>query len=154
MAKTQQQRSADCADRRKARGEEELRMRTLAGTRQCLADLMRWHGIEEQGEAMTLMLHHLHALGPEGSAPYFAPPALHITALSKSVERKFIEKSLLMIRRDPGDEIVEPDPIWRKTDGGEDKRSIKASYPISTQGTTLLRPADRRIPLDNRPAQS
>ncbi|WP_462383313.1 hypothetical protein [Pseudomonas sp. Marseille-QA0892] len=89
MAKTQQQRSSDCADRRKARGEEELRMRTLAGTRQCLADLMRWHGIEEQGEAMTLMLHHLHALGPKVSASYFASPR-HEISISPNVERKLM----------------------------------------------------------------
>ncbi|WP_462383319.1 hypothetical protein [Pseudomonas sp. Marseille-QA0892] len=89
MAKTQAERSAATAAKRKARGEEELRMRTLPGTRQCLADLMRWHGIEEQGEAMTLMLHHLHALGPEGSAPYFTSPR-HETSISLNVERKLM----------------------------------------------------------------
>lgn len=102
MAKTQQQRSADCADRRKARGEEELRMRTLAGTRQCLADLMRWHGIEEQGEAMTLMLHHLHALGPEGSAPFLSSPR-HEISISPSVERKLMlayQREALRITQD------------------------------------------------------
>lgn len=107
MAKTQQQRSADCADRRKARGEEELRMRTLAGTRQCLADLMRWHGIEEQGEAMTLMLHHLHALGPEGSAPFLSSPR-HEISISPNVALAFSRKSLLMLQADPGDEILAP----------------------------------------------
>lgn len=66
MAASQQDRSAKTASKRKSVGEEELRMRTRQGTRNVLAELMEWHGIEEQGEAMTLALHHLHALGPEG----------------------------------------------------------------------------------------
>ncbi|WP_339441355.1 hypothetical protein [Pseudomonas proteolytica] len=68
MAAAQKERSA------KTRVEEELRLHTMAGTRQALADLMAWHGIEEQGEAMTLMIHHLHGLGPAGSAQFLAPP--------------------------------------------------------------------------------
>ena len=66
MAAAQKERSAKTAARRKTRGEEELRLHTMSGTRQALADLMAWHGIEEQGEAMTLMIHHLHGLGPAG----------------------------------------------------------------------------------------
>ena len=48
----------------------------IAGTQQALADLMAWYGIEEQGEEMTLMIHHLHALGPQKSAPMLTPPVL------------------------------------------------------------------------------
>lgn len=79
MAATPKERSEKTASKRKARGEEELRMHAMAGTRQVLADLMQWHQINEQGEAMTLALHHLHALGPKGSAPFFAPPRHEIT---------------------------------------------------------------------------
>ena len=49
-------------------------MHALADTRQVLADLMERHQIEEQGEAMTLVLHHRHALGPARSAPFFTSP--------------------------------------------------------------------------------
>lgn len=87
MAAAQKERSAKTAAKRKSRGEEELRMYALAGTRQVLADLMAWNGIEEQGEAMTLALHHLHALGPAGSAPFFAPPRHEIT-ISENVSHK------------------------------------------------------------------
>lgn len=87
MAASQKDRSAKTAAKRKSRGEEELRMHAMAGTRQVLADLMEWHQIEEQGEAMTLALHHLHALGPAGSAPFFAPPRHEIT-ISENVSRK------------------------------------------------------------------
>lgn len=48
---------------------------------------MAWHGIEEQGEAMTLMIHHLHALGPVGSAPFFAPPR-HEYVIPENVSAK------------------------------------------------------------------
>lgn len=43
------ERSEKATAKRKSRGEEELRMHALAGTRQVLADLMTWHKVEEQG---------------------------------------------------------------------------------------------------------
>lgn len=87
MAAAQKERSAKTAAKRKSRGEEELRLHTMAGTRQALADLMAWNGIEEQGEAMTLMIHHLHGLGPAGSARFLAPPRHEIT-ISENVSAK------------------------------------------------------------------
>jgi hypothetical protein len=74
MAAEPKERSAKTAARRKTRGEEEIRLHCMAGTRQALAELMAWSGIEEQGEAITLMIHHLHALGPQKSAPLLSPP--------------------------------------------------------------------------------
>jgi len=74
MAAEQKERSAKAATKRKARGEEEIRLHCMAGTRQALAELMAWSGIEEQGEAITLMIHHLHALGPQKSALLLTPP--------------------------------------------------------------------------------
>lgn len=87
MAKSNAERSEKAATKRKQRGEEELRMHALAGTRQVLADLMEWHQIDEQGEAMTLALHRLHALGPTCSAPFFEPPR-HEIKISENVSRK------------------------------------------------------------------
>jgi hypothetical protein len=107
MAVAQKDRSAKTAARRKARGEEELRMHAMAGTRQALADLMAWHGIEEQGEAITLMIHHLHALGPQKSAPLLAPPR-HVYEIPENVSLAFHRKSMLMIQQDSGDEIIAP----------------------------------------------
>lgn len=74
MAKSNADRSAKAAAKRKERGEEEIRLHCLPGTRQALAELMAWSGIEEQGEAITLMIHHLHALGPQKSAPLLSAP--------------------------------------------------------------------------------
>jgi hypothetical protein len=107
MAASQAERSAKAANKRKAKGSEELRMHAMEGTRTALAELMEWHDIKEQGEAMTLMIHHLHGLGPTGSAPFFAAPR-HIFVIKQNVARLFDQKSMLMIQKDPGDEILSP----------------------------------------------
>jgi len=108
MATSQADRSAKAANKRKEKGSEELRMHAMLGTRTALAELMEWHGLEEQGEAMTLMIHHLHSLGPKGSAPFLTAPR-HVFVLKQNVARLFDQKSLLMIQKDPGDEIIGPD---------------------------------------------
>ena len=87
MAVAQKERSAKTAARRKSRGEEEIRLHCMAGTRQALAELMAWSGIEEQGEAITLMIHHLHAMGPQKALPLLTPPRHEIT-VSPTVARK------------------------------------------------------------------
>lgn len=108
MAAAQKDRSAKTAARRKTRGEEEIRLHCMAGTRQALAELMAWSGIEEQGEAITLMIHHLHAIGPQKCLPMLDPPR-HEIEISQNVAREFRNKSLLAIQKDPGDEVIEPD---------------------------------------------
>lgn len=87
MAAAQKDRSAKTAAKRKSRGEEEIRLHCMAGTRQALAELMAWSGIEEQGEAITLMIHHLHAMGPQKALPLLTPPRHEIT-VSPTVARK------------------------------------------------------------------
>ncbi|QVN09504.1 hypothetical protein JYG35_12790 [Pseudomonas rhodesiae] len=101
MAKTVQERSAKTARKRVALAEEELRLRVRPGTRQALADLMEWSGITEQGEAMTLIIHHLHALGRGGALPLLEIPRHEIT-VSNIVALEFQRKSMLMIQQNPG----------------------------------------------------
>ena len=79
MAKTVQERSAKAAQKRIAVQEEEMRLRVRPGTRQALADLMEWSGITEQGETMTLIIHHLDGLGSGGPLPLLEPPRHEIT---------------------------------------------------------------------------
>ncbi|QQD56709.1 hypothetical protein MHB_0010830 [Pseudomonas fluorescens BBc6R8] len=107
MAKTSQERSAKTARKRVANAEEELRLRVRPGTRQALADLMEWSGITEQGEAMTLMIHHLHAMGSAKCQPLLNPPR-HEIEISENVAREFRNQSLAELKRDPGDEIIGP----------------------------------------------
>lgn len=106
-AVSQKERSAKSAKKRVALAEEELRLRVRPGTRQALVDLMEWSGISEQGEAMTLMIHHLHAMGSTRCQPLLNPPR-HNVQISENVAREFRNKSLFAIQNDPGDEIIEP----------------------------------------------
>lgn len=110
MAAAQKERSAKTAARRKTRGEEEIRLHCMAGTRQALAELMVWSGIEEQGEAITLMIHRLHELGPQKCLPMLDPPRHEIT-VSPSVSRRLqqfrigreLRSSGMMLGDDPDD---------------------------------------------------
>lgn len=88
MAKSNAERSAKAAAKKKSRGEEEIRLHCLPGTRQALAELMAWSGIEEQGEAITLMIHHLHGLGPGGALPLLEPPPRHAYVIPENVARR------------------------------------------------------------------
>jgi hypothetical protein len=87
MAKSNAERQEKSAAKRKSRGEVEVRFHTLPATRQALAELMAWSGIEEPGEAMTLMIHHLHGLGPGGALPLLIPPR-HEYVIPENVSRK------------------------------------------------------------------
>lgn len=107
MALTQKQRDERTALKRQKAGEEELRLRVRPGTKQALSELMEWASIEEQGEALTLMIHHLHALGPGGALPMLEIPRHEIT-VSNIVALEFHRKSMLMIQQDPGDEVISP----------------------------------------------
>jgi hypothetical protein len=88
MAKSNAERSEKAAAKRKSRGEEEIRLHCLPGTRQALAELMEWSGIEEQGEAITLMIHHLHGLGPGSALPLLEPPPRHEYVMPENVSQK------------------------------------------------------------------
>lgn len=107
MAMSQQARD----EKRRAKAaklqEEDLRLKVRPRTKQALLELMEWAGIEEQGEAMTLMIHHLHALGPERAVLFLTPPR-HKYEVSQSVALEFSRKSLLMIQQDSGDQVFAP----------------------------------------------
>lgn len=85
--------------------EEDLRLKVRPGTKQILLELMEWAGIEEQGEAMTLMIHHLHALGPGGARPLLEPPRHEIT-VSPAVARKLQQFSAAQALRLGRDQIL------------------------------------------------
>ncbi|MDE4538041.1 hypothetical protein GIB19_12515 [Pseudomonas sp. ITEM 17296] len=87
MAMTQQERDEKRRAKAERLQEEDLRLKVRPGTKQALLELMEWAGIEEQGEAMTLMIHHLHGLGPGGALPLLEPPRHEIT-VSPDVARK------------------------------------------------------------------
>lgn len=108
MAMNQQQRDQRRHAKAAALQEEDLRLKIRPGTKQALAELMQWAEIEEQGEALTLMIHHLHGLGPNRALALLEVPR-HEYVPTRSVALAFERKSMLMIQLDPGDEVIEPD---------------------------------------------
>lgn len=60
---TQKERSAKSALNRAVKREVEIRLSVCAGTKSALYELMAWSELEEQGEALTLAIHHLHGKG-------------------------------------------------------------------------------------------
>ncbi|WP_110993098.1 hypothetical protein [Pseudomonas sichuanensis] len=87
MAMTQQQRD----EKRRAKAgrlqEEDLRMKARAGTRQALNDIKAWAEVEENGEAMTLLIHRIHELGPEAARHFLSAPR-HEISISRIVAQK------------------------------------------------------------------
>jgi len=79
MAMDQKQRDARRHDKAARLQEEDLRLKVRPGTKQALAELMRWAGIEEQGEALTVMIHRMHELGPDRALPLLEVPRHKIT---------------------------------------------------------------------------
>ena len=104
MALTQKQRD----DRRRLKAaklqEEDLRLKVRPGTKQALLELMEWAGIEEQGEAMTLMIHRLHELTRDEAVKLLKPPR-HTIAISRSVALKLDQFRLRRELRAPGLEL-------------------------------------------------
>ena len=103
MAMNQQERSARTAAKRAAAGEVELRHKVRAGIRAMLADLMRWHGIEEVSEAVQLLAlntRHLELLPPEPGTEllrHYARPGLmlKLSALASDAEVSLVVESLI-----------------------------------------------------------
>ncbi|WXL23956.1 hypothetical protein WG219_11375 [Ectopseudomonas mendocina] len=87
MALKQSERDARTAAKRAANAETELRHRVRPGIKAKLVDLMQWHGIEEQAEAIQLLIMNAHSLGPEGSGALLQVPRHEIT-ISENVARK------------------------------------------------------------------
>ncbi|MFK0033076.1 hypothetical protein [Pseudomonas monteilii] len=106
MAMTPQERDEKRKKKEAKAGIEELRMKARAGTRQALAEIMQWAEVEENGEAMTLLIHRIHELGPEAARHFLSAPR-HEIKLSSSVVRKLDQFRLSRELRAPGLELGE-----------------------------------------------
>ncbi|MGV8567635.1 MAG: hypothetical protein ACWA7E_06350 [Pseudomonas asiatica] len=110
MAMSQQERDQKRRAKASKHGEEDLRMKARAGTRQALAEIMQWAEVEENGEAMTLLIHRIHELGPEAARHFLSAPRHEIVIsnyVAQSLERFRISRELrtpgLMLGDDPDD---------------------------------------------------
>ena len=87
MALTQQQRDEKRRKKAEAAQEEDLRLKVRPGTRQALAEIKQWTSVEENGEAMTLLIHRIHELGPEAARHFLSAPR-HEIVVSDFVARR------------------------------------------------------------------
>ena len=102
MGMTQKERDQRRHDKAARLQEEDLRLKVRPGTKQALAELMQWADIEEQGEALTLMIHRLHELGPDRALPLLEVPRNEIT-VSPVVARRLelaCQREALRVCRD------------------------------------------------------
>ncbi len=67
--------------------EEDLRLKVRPGTKQALTEIKTWASVEENGEAMTLMIHRIHELGPEAARHFLSAPR-HEIVVSDFVARR------------------------------------------------------------------
>lgn len=93
-ALTQQERSARSASKRAAVGEVELHHRVRPGIRAMLAELMAWHGIEEQAEAIQL-------LALNADSVQLLPPAADVELLRHRAQRGLVAKLESLAGGDP-----------------------------------------------------
>ncbi|MNH02160.1 hypothetical protein D3C76_358190 [compost metagenome] len=110
MALTQQQRDEKRRKKAEAAQEEDLRLKVRPGTRQALAEIKEWAKVAENGEAMTLLIHRIHELGPEAARHFLSAPR-HEIVISKYVEQSLerfrlsreLRAPALMLGDDPDD---------------------------------------------------
>lgn len=110
MALTPQQRDDKRKKKEAKAGVEELRMKARSGTRQAPTEIMQWADVEENGEAMTLLIHRIHELGPEAARHFLSAPR-HEIVISKYVEQSLerfrlsreLRAPALMLGDDPDD---------------------------------------------------
>ncbi|WP_280041175.1 hypothetical protein [Pseudomonas sp. Hg5Tf] len=105
MAMTPQERDERRREKAALLGEQDLRFKVTTSHASQLADLMAWDEIEESGEALTLMIHQVHAIGRERFL-FFAGCA-HLEIDSKAVEPINRTELRLMARRGTVDALEE-----------------------------------------------
>ncbi|MFG0461514.1 hypothetical protein ACF8GG_19615 [Pseudomonas sp. yb_1] len=100
MAMSQQERDQKRRAKASKHGEEDLRMKARAGTRQALAEIMQWAEVEENGEAMTLLIHRIHELGPEAARHFLSAPR-HEIVVSDFVAQRLDQFRIARQMREP-----------------------------------------------------
>ena len=108
MALTQQQRDEKRRAKAERFQEEDLRMKVRPGTRQALDEIKDWARVSENGEAMTLLIHRIHELGPEAARHFLSAPH-HEIVVSDFVARRLDQFRIGRERRAP-DLMLGDDP--------------------------------------------
>ena len=82
--------AAKCRDYR-ARQPRKLALPMPAGTERALAELMEWHGFDDEREAITTFIHRLHEMGEDGSRKAFEVLRHHYQPPEEVAQRLYAE---------------------------------------------------------------
>nr|WP_238348360.1 hypothetical protein [Pseudomonas sp. RW10S2] len=85
---------------------ESLRLSARKRTGQHLRAICGWADAT-QGQIIEALVHGIHVLGRQHATKFLTPPR-HEISISPRLALAFDRKSMLMIRHDPGDEIIAP----------------------------------------------
>lgn len=96
MAMTQQERDAKRKEKANRLHEEDLRLKVIPSTKASLASLMDWEGIDEQGEALTLLIHSVQGKGR------FSVSRMTGFSLHRIEPSDFVERADLRLKAMPG----------------------------------------------------
>lgn len=100
MAKTQKQRDDERRDKEAKAQVEDLRLKVRQGTKQALTEIKAWANVEENGEAMTLLIHRIHELGPEAARHFLSAPR-HEIVVSDFVAQRLDQFRIARQMREP-----------------------------------------------------
>ncbi|WP_327440246.1 hypothetical protein [Pseudomonas donghuensis] len=104
--------SADYRDRKKAEAErfgiERMQVEMAAGTREGMARAMKAHGYTQLQELLQNLHRSFLAASPEEQVRRLQQPDAPALEISPKLARQFEQASRAELRRDPGDEIIEP----------------------------------------------
>ncbi|WP_122578186.1 hypothetical protein [Pseudomonas viridiflava] len=107
MALTQKQRDERTALKRQKAGEEELRHRVRPGIKQAIQRIRDRADRIAVSELLQIATMKMDLMSDEELAAFLVYPR-HEIMISENVAADFHAKSLMMIQKEPGDEIVSP----------------------------------------------
>ncbi|WP_409321354.1 hypothetical protein [Pseudomonas monteilii] len=100
MAMDQAERDRRRREKSAKHQEEDLRLKVRPGTKQALAEIKEWARVDENGEAMTLLIHRIHGLGPEAALHFLSAPR-HEIVVSDFVARRLDQFRISRHIREP-----------------------------------------------------
>lgn len=107
MAKTVQERSAKAAQKRLAADEKELRHKVRPGIEQAMERIRLRGQVPIISEVLQIAIMKMDLMTDDELAAFLSYPR-HKIVISENVARMFRNGSLSELKRDPGDEIIEP----------------------------------------------
>ncbi len=107
MAKSVQERSAKAAQKRLAVAEKELRHKVRPGIQQAMDRICARGKTPIISEVLQIAIMKMDLMDDDKLAEFLSYPR-HEIVISENVAREFRNQSILMIKQDPGDEVINP----------------------------------------------